>query len=210
MKPAGPPSTLGKRAAVLAGALLLAVLPAPAAAPAGDSEDPVRLEGRPRVLVIGESLAVGTRPHLRRELHGWRVQHSVRISRNVPQGVEVLRRVRRPPGVVVMSVGTNDDPHLVTRFRQGVRQTLRIAGPKRCVVWPNIFRPPVGGAGYRPFNRILAGLDRRRNLRVVNWVRMVRRNRHWLGEDNVHVTPTGYSARARAIARAVRACRSSL
>jgi lysophospholipase L1-like esterase len=37
-------------------------------------------------------------------------------------------------------------------------------------------------------------------------VRMVRRHPKWLAEDGVHVSATGYAARARAVARAVRRC----
>ena len=172
------------------------------------AEDPVELKGRPRVLMIGDSLAEGTRPYLPRYLRGWRVAQSFERSRTVPDGARILARARRPAGVIVISLGTNDHPGLVSAFRSGLRRIMRIAGPKRCVVWPNIVRPPVDGSGYAGINRVLAREDGRRNLRVVNWVRMVRRNRHWLGGggDGVHVSASGYSARARAIARAVRVC----
>jgi lysophospholipase L1-like esterase len=193
----------GKASAAIALALLWALL-APAA-PTG-ATPPAALKARPRVLVIGDSLAVGTKPYLPRELHNWHVRQSTRLSRNVPQGVAILRRVKRPADVIVISLGTNDDPHLVSRFRDGVRSILNLAGEKRCVVWPNIVRPPVGGASYAAFNRILTHLDHRPNLRVLDWVDMVRHNHQWLGEDGVHVTATGYMARARAIAREVRAC----
>jgi lysophospholipase L1-like esterase len=82
------------------------------------------------------------------------------------------------------------------------------AGPRRCVVWANIVRPPVAGTSYAGYNRALAEESRsREKLHLVDWVRMVRGNPHWLAEDGVHVTAEGYQARARAIARAVRRCR---
>ena len=181
--------------------LLALALAAPALA-GGDEPG----QGRQRMLMIGDSLAEGTRPYLPRYLHGWRVAQSWERSRTVPDGARILARAKRPARVIVISLGTNDHPRLVSEFRSGLRRIMRIAGPKRCVVWPNIVRPPVDGAGYGALNRVLAREDRRRNLRVVNWVRMVRRNRHWLGEDGAHVSAAGYSARARAIARAVRRC----
>ena len=38
--------------------------------------------------------------------------------------------------------------------------------------------------------------ERRDNLRVLNWVRMVRRHPEWLADDGVHVSAAGYRARA--------------
>jgi hypothetical protein len=163
-----------------------------------------------RVFVVGDSLAVGTKPYLNRALGGWRVAHSVSISKHAPQGVNELRR-RGLARVVVASLGTNDDPHAVGSFDHSVRTALRIAGRRRCIVWPNIVRPPVGGRSYAGYNNVLRRLDDRRfNLLVVNWSRMVRRNPHWLAEDGVHVNASGYTRRARAISRAVRHCRRIL
>jgi lysophospholipase L1-like esterase len=163
-----------------------------------------------RVFVVGDSLAVGTRPYLGRALGGWRIAHSVSVSKHARGGVSELWRKRLAPFVVV-SLGTNDDPHAVGSFDHSVRTALRIAGERRCVVWPNIVRPPVGGASYAGYNHVLRRLDERRdNLRVVHWSRMVSRNPQWLADDGVHVNASGYTARARAISRAVKHCRHSL
>lgn len=100
------------------------------------------------------------------------------VSRHAPQGVAVLRRMGNVPPVVVMSLGTNDDPRATGTFRNAIRQTTKIAGRSGCVVWPNIVRPPVGGATYRGYNSILAEESRkRRNLRVAEWTKIVARHR---------------------------------
>ena len=110
--------------------------------------------------------------------------------------------------MIHVSLGTNDDPNTVTAFRAAIRAVMDVAGPRRCVVWANIVRPPVAGASYAGYNRALARESRpRENLRVVNWARMVRRNPQWLGGDGVHVSAEGYQARAEAIAESVRRCR---
>jgi lysophospholipase L1-like esterase len=84
---------------------------------------------------------------------------------------------------------------------------MGVAGSRRCVVWANIVRPPFEGVSYRGYNRVLAQeADRRDNLRVVNWVRMVRRHPEWLADDGVHVSAAGYRARAKAVARSVQLC----
>jgi lysophospholipase L1-like esterase len=75
------------------------------------------------------------------------------------------------------------------------------------VVWANIVRPPVAGASYAGYNRVLAEESKpRRNLRVVDWARMVRDNPGWLAGDGVHVTATGYQYRASRVAESVRRC----
>lgn len=118
-----------------------------------------------------------------------------------------MLRSRRSPPVIFVSLGTNDDPHAVDDFRASVRATMRVAGPKRCVVWANIVRPAVGGTSYDDYNDVLTRENRhRKNLRVFNWARMARRNRHWFASDGVHVTATGYKARARGIAKQIKAC----
>lgn len=164
------------------------------------------------VLVLGDSLGVGTRPYLPRYLRGWRVRSSVSISKHAPEGAsELARRHRGLPPVVVASLGTNDDPHAVSSFEAAVRKSLRSAGKHGCIVWPNIVRPAVGGATYAGYNKILARLAAKHdNLRIVDWAAMVAHNRTWIGDDGVHPDATGYMARARAIARQVRRCRRSL
>jgi lysophospholipase L1-like esterase len=163
-----------------------------------------------RVFVVGDSLAVGTRPYLGRALGGWRVRTSASISKQAPQGSAELAHRHLPP-VVVASLGTNGDPHAVSSFEHAVRTALGAVGKHGCLVWPNIVRPAVGGATYAGYNRVLDRLAAKRdNLRIVDWVTMAAHNRGWFGADGVHPNATGYMARARAIAKQVRRCRRSL
>ena len=161
------------------------------------------------LLVNGDSLAEGTRPYIPQELPEWQVRQSTKVSRHASEGADVMRRYgRRLPRVIHVSLGTNDDPGQTGAFRAAVGEVMDVAGGRRCVVWANIVRPPYGGVSYRGYNRVLAQEDERRdNLRVLNWVRMVRRHPEWLADDGVHVSAEGYRARARAVAGAVRRCR---
>lgn len=160
-----------------------------------------------KVFVNGDSLAEGTRPYIPRALGNWSVSQSVSISRHAPQGVAILRRMGNLPPVVVMSLGTNDDPGATSTFRSAVGQTMKLVGRKGCVVWPNIVRPPVGGNSYAGYNGILAEESKKRpNLRVVEWTRMVAKHPGWLASDRVHVNAAGYQARAEAIAKQVKRC----
>ncbi|MEA2420534.1 MAG: hypothetical protein QOE60_2740, partial [Thermoleophilaceae bacterium] len=162
-----------------------------------------------RLLVNGDSLAVGTEPYLPQELRGWKLTQSASVSRHAAEGAGILRAYgRNLPRVIHVSLGTNDDPNQVSAFREAIREVMEVAGPHRCVVWTNIVRPPVAGASYAGYNRALAAESRpRANLRVVNWVRMVHANPHWIVGDGVHVNAAGYEARAKAVAESVRRCR---
>jgi lysophospholipase L1-like esterase len=160
-----------------------------------------------RALIVGDSLSDGTKPYLPGALARWRVEQRVATSRHAPQGVEILRRRQALPGAVIFALGTNDDPRAVGAFRDSLEAALAIAGEARCLVVPNIVRPPAGGVSYAAYNREIATLARRHdNFRVVDWAALVRRNRAWLADDGAHVTAEGYEARARAIAHQVERC----
>ena len=184
-----------KRALVLLAAGL-ALLPAAASA------------AERSLLVDGDSLAEGTRPYIPPELPAWRVKQSTKVSRHAYEGDDVMRRYgSRLPRVIHVSLGTNDDPGDVDGFRDAIADVMKVAGARRCVVWANIVRPPYRGVSYRGYNRALADESSRRdNLRVLNWVRMVRAHPEWLADDGVHVSAEGYRARAKAAAHAVRRC----
>ena len=161
------------------------------------------------LLVNGDSLAEGTRPYVPPALPGWRVKQSTSVSRHAYEGDEVMRRYGSALARVIhVSLGTNDDPGDLDGFRAAIGDVMRVAGGRRCVVWANIVRPPYRGVSYRGYNRVLGQEARNRdNLRVLNWVRMVREHPEWLADDGVHVSAEGYQARAEAVARAVRRCR---
>jgi lysophospholipase L1-like esterase len=159
------------------------------------------------VFSVGDSLGEGTKPYLPGALRGWKVSQSVSTSRFFGQGVSIIRSRGGLPAVIVFALGTNDDPHNVSGFRNAISSVLQIAGKTRCVVVPSIVRPPVGGASYAGFNIALADLARHHdNLRVADWAGLVARNRGWLAPDGSHVNATGYAARAHLIADQVERC----
>jgi lysophospholipase L1-like esterase len=158
------------------------------------------------VLDLGDSLSVGTDPHLRKRLRGYRIERLYDVGLHASEAAAIVEKARHSlPSVLVVSAGTNDDPRIVSAFWRAVSGVVQTAGSARCVVWPTIARPPAVGASYDGLNRALANLaDRHANLVVVDWLRMVRRNPEWLSRDGVHVSATGYRARAAAIAAAVK------
>ena len=47
------------------------------------------------LLVVGDSLTVGTRPYLSHYLHGWRMHTDATVSKQVTEGPRTLRRFGR-------------------------------------------------------------------------------------------------------------------
>jgi hypothetical protein len=163
---------------------------------------------RHSVFHVGDSLAYGTSLYLPRYLRGWRLQQKVDVSMqsySVPGYVAAMGSSL--PHVLIVSAGTNGSPSAISLFKADVRKVLRLAGPKRCVIWANVVRPPYQGVSYDGINRALADLDRRnRNLVVFDWARMVARNPGALGEDGVHVDVPFYKKRAQALAALAKNC----
>jgi hypothetical protein len=164
-----------------------------------------------RTLYIdGDSLSVGTGWYLSTYLPGWTLRGTVAVSRHAYQGVysvEARAREGLLEHVVVVDLGTNDDPSAVSSFRDYVREVVRVAGPSRCVVWSTINRPPYNGVSYSGYNDVLTVLDARyRNLHVFDWAGLARAHPEWFGPDGVHPTMAGYKARAAGLARVIKSC----
>jgi lysophospholipase L1-like esterase len=158
------------------------------------------------LLLVGDSLSVGTGPYLRSRLRDYRIdgRHGVGLRTDAVAVIVEARRSSLPP-VLVVSAGTNDEPSPVSAFSRPLSRILAVSGRSRCVVWPTISRPPVAGVSYDGLNGALElAAARHPNLVLVDWVGMVRRHREWLRRDGVHVTVAGYRARAEAIAAAVK------
>jgi hypothetical protein len=160
------------------------------------------------VFVDGDSLALGTALFLSKDLPGWTVRQSVAVSRHAYDGVTPIKA--RGPAlerVVIVDLGTNDDPSRVSVFSRSVRRVVEAAGSSRCVIWPTVNRPPYHGISWEGFNRTLRSLARTYdNLHVFEWAAMARAHPQWFGADRVHPTFAGYRARAAGLARLVKAC----
>jgi lysophospholipase L1-like esterase len=169
---------------------------------------PFSAAGNRTVLSYGDSLSVGTDLFLDGLLQGWSVRSEAVVSRHAADVPPALRAFGASlPPVIVVSAGTNDDPGRVSGFGRVVREALAVAGPRRCVVWATIVRPPYRGVSYDGYNRALAAIARSHaNLHVLDWAGMARVHPTWFGRDGVHPTMTGYRARAAATARLVERC----
>ena len=176
-------------------AILLVLLAATPRANAADGD----------VLVIGDSLAVGTQPFLAPMLGGMNLVEDVRNGITTPQGMRLLRMSLRTvtPKTVVVSLGTNDggDPG---RFADRLRRTMALLPLDTCVVWATIIRPRRKGP-YRALNRVLHKLKKQEpRLVVIDWEHAVTGGAVYL-PDGLHADPAGYRYRSAMIADAVNA-----
>ncbi len=161
-----------------------------------------------QVLHYGDSLAVGTGLFLPHYLRGWTIRQSTSVSLHADAGSRTLASFPLPH-VVVISLGTNDDPGAVTAFAHDVRAVIRAAGPERCVIWSTVVRPPYNGVSYDGYNNVLRRAARSyQSFHVFDWQALARTHPQWFGSDGVHPSMAGYRARAAALARLIRACPS--
>lgn len=174
--------------------VLLALLAGGVAqARAGDSD----------VLVVGDSLAVGTQPYLPGLLADRTLVSDVQGGITTPQGMRLLRIALRTvaPRTVVFSLGSNDGPD-PQRFADRIRRTLALLSPRTCVVWSTIIRPRRKG-DYRRLNRVLHTVKRRDpRVVLVDWEHAVTGGAVSL-PDGLHADPDGYRYRSAMIADAV-------
>jgi lysophospholipase L1-like esterase len=185
---------IAARCGLLALAALLAGLSgALSPAWAGDSD----------VLVVGDSLAVGTLPYLAPMLGGRNIVAAAKSGITTPQGMKLVRQELRvvTPKTVVISLGSNDgsDPR---RFADRVRRTMSLLPENACVIWATIIRPPRKGA-YRGLNRVLNAAKRRDpRIRVIDWEHAVTDGAVFL-PDGLHADAAGYRYRSAMIADAI-------
>ncbi len=157
----------------------------------------------PTVLIVGDSLAVGTQPFLDRLLDHQQLTWDARSGRTTPQGLLALRADLRKitPHTIIVSLGTNDGSS-PQRFASRARRLLQTVPATACVVWPTISRAPRKGA-YRALNRVLRNLARHDDhLIVPAWDHAVSTGTVVL-PDGVHPDTNGYRYRSRLIAAAV-------
>ena len=152
------------------------------------------------MIVVGDSMEVGSAPHLRAALASTPVEIDAKPGRTSGEGVRVLaERLRPPHEVVVFPLGTNDLS--AESFAGSLAAVGRLAGG-RCVVVATIARrgPPAV-----PLNRVVADFASRGSVQVADW-RAAAAAPGVLGRDGTHATGNGYALRAALLAEAVQAC----
>jgi hypothetical protein len=186
-------------------AALLCLLTA-LAVPALTAAPPAAAQGT-GVFVVGDSLEVGTGPYLQRYLPGLSVRVDADESRSSSAALEVVRARTRPSdGVVVLDVGSNNDPSQTERLAGDLSEAAELIGD-RCLVLVTLTRPPYNGISFEGLNDVMSSFAAQRpNTQLVDWDSYATAQPGLLHRDSVHATATGYDLRARLIADGVQAC----
>lgn len=158
---------------------------------------------------VGDSLGVGTVPHLRPELPGVAIDDDSEIGRPSGAALPILEGLISPDSeVVVFDLGTNDDPANPEALASDLAAARAIAGD-RCIVVATLNRPPLNGVPVDGLNRAVdsfAATDG--NVALVDWHARAEADPSLLIDDGVHPSLDGYALRAQLFAKAIRSCAS--
>ena len=186
-------SIVGK---LTAGILAVAAVLSAAPAQAQDSAGPV--------LVVGDSLEVGSGPYLRETLAGAAVEVDAERSRTSTAGVRVLgATLRADHDVIVFPLGTNDLS--ASTLGANLAAAHGLAGG-RCMVVATIARPNQGGSSTAKLNAVVEAFAAQSGAQVMDWRSAALSTPGVLGRDRIHATGQGYALRASLLAEAVQGC----
>lgn len=201
----GPVKRIGLVYYLLAALLLFGASSSSLTAPAAAQSAPSN------ILVVGDSLEVGTAPNLGGMLPGASITSDAAESRSSSAVLDALAE-NFDPGfdVVVFDAGTNDDPANPGLLASNLEQAASLIGD-RCMVIATVNRPPYNGVTVDGINDVVRAFAASRpNTQVADWRSAALANPGLLYSDAIHPTPDGYQLRAQLIAGAIASCGTSL
>lgn len=156
------------------------------------------------MLVVGDSLEVGSGPYLRQALAGTEVEVDAERSRTSSAGLRVLAtKLRADHQVIVFPLGTNDLSAPALGANLAAAQEL--AGG-RCMVVATITRPTQRGSSIDDLNAVVEAFAGQASAQVMDWRSAALATPGALGRDRIHATGQGYALRASLLAEAVQGC----
>lgn len=165
------------------------------------------LDGSGAVLVVGDSLEVGTSPYLGAYLPGVTIESSAEVGYTSDEIRGLFEDAYdASQSVIVFDAGTNDSP-TTPDVLAGNLQAVAAKIGDRCMVVPTINGPTIGGATSRGLNRVVQQFAASRpGTQVPDWAGAVRANPDLMQPDGIHALPSGYDLRASLISDGIRAC----
>jgi dienelactone hydrolase len=157
------------------------------------------------VLVVGDSLVIGTTPYLKGAVDE-SVTSDGRIGRPSGEAVSVLRSKFSGQRVVVFDAGVNDDPSQPGRLSSDLAAARSLTG-SRCLVVSTMSRPPYRGVSVDGLNRAVRSFaSSSPAVQLVDWRAAALANPRLINSDGVHPTAAGYRLRAGLFAQAIASC----
>ena len=159
------------------------------------------------VLVVGDSLEVLTSPYLKQYLPGVHITVNAVGGYSSPQIFGLFKQSYDPSqSVIVFDAGTNDNPSY-PQILAGELQAVANTVGSRCMVVPTIHGLTVGGVDSSGKNRVVRAFAASRpGTQTPDWARFEAAHPELMQSDDLHPIPAGAQARARLIARGVKAC----
>jgi lysophospholipase L1-like esterase len=159
------------------------------------------------VLVVGDSLGVGTDGPLRAALPEVEIQSDSLNGRSSAEGVSVLSELLGPEhDTVVFDLGTNDGNAAVTTTAGSLAAARQLTAG-RCLVVATLNRPPLAGIPIDAQNAMIRRFAATTpNVALVEWNDAAAGAPGVLQGDGVHATGAGYAYRGALFADAIRSC----
>lgn len=157
------------------------------------------------VLIVGDSLAVGTEGALRAALPEAEIQSDSLNGRSSLEGVSMLNELLAPEhDTVVFDLGTNDGNAAVGVTAGSLLAARQLAGD-RCLVVATLNRPPLAGIPIDDQNAMIRRFAATTpNVALVDWNDAAAATPGALRPDGVHATAAGYALRGPLFADAIR------
>jgi lysophospholipase L1-like esterase len=157
------------------------------------------------VLVVGDSLGVGTEGSLRAALPELEIEADNLAGRTSTEGLAVLSELLRPEhDTVVFDLGTNDGNAAVATTA-GSLAAARELTANRCLVVATLNRPPLAGIPIDAQNAMIRRfVATTPNVALVEWNDAATATPTALRDDGVHATAGGYALRGSLFAEAIR------
>lgn len=165
------------------------------AIPTQDSSAPM-IEGTEDILIIGDSLTVGSQAVLESKLEKHNLTHVVdaEVGRTTQEGVDRLLELEKEQehDMWVIALGTNDWD--ATSFQTQAKRVLD-QSRGRPVLWVNVSREQANS-----LNKVLENLSEEySNLTILDWDTMIKEKPEFVAGDQIHLTSQGYEWRAKQI-----------
>lgn len=159
------------------------------------------------VLVVGDSLAELTSPHLAKFLPGVPLTVNAAGGYNSFQIYDLFEESYDPSQrVIVFDAGTNDNPSYPEILAGNLAKVAATVGD-RCLVVPTIHGLHPGGVDDSGKNRVVREFAASRpGTQTPDWQGAVFRHPELMQADNLHPTEAGAELRAQLIARGVMGC----
>jgi hypothetical protein len=163
--------------------------------------DPGGPPGRNSVMVVGDSVLMGTARDIPLVMSHWLVTYDATESRRLAQAVELFSGRRHEIGeAVVIGLGNNYIPGERGDYASQIDEVMSLLWFVPRVVWITVAE--VNPGRDRINTSIRDAAERWPNMRVADWAPMVTANPS-LAWDGMHLSPEGRQALAQLVARTV-------